>query len=92
MRNCNWYTKVQTSKVVDKTHHSVFPFTFGGKTYDGCTRDGSPPWAPYSICATKVDDDRNALDVGICDPNCPGVGKIFFNCVKNPITGDPHIS
>ena len=75
---CNWYKKVQTSKVVDKTHHSVFPFTFppfGPTKYYGCTKDYTTPWAPYSWCATKTDDFGNMIDSAICDPGCPGVGK-----------------
>ena len=63
-----------------------------GKTYDGCTKDGTAPFAPYSWCASDVDLSGNILKTGICDPDCPGVGKYFFFNVKNTITVDPHIS
>ena len=63
-----------------------------GKTYDGCTKDGTAPFAPYSWCASDVDLSGNILKTGICDPDCPGVGKYFFLNVKNTITVDSHIS
>ena len=63
-------------KVKMKPPHSVFPFTYFGKTYDSCTKDDmTGSYAQYSWCATKVDSDGNMIKSGVCDPDCPGVGK-----------------
>jgi len=81
-------TKCTTSKTVRFCEHEshsvlptpttdcVFPFTFDGNTYDGCTKDGTVPYAPYSWCASEVDGGGNILKTGICDPDCPGVGAV----------------
>ena len=70
---CKW-----TRKGKDETPHSVFPFTFNGNTYDGCTRDGTAPYAPYLWCASNITSEGNIVKTGICDPDCPGVGKKSF--------------
>ena len=57
----------------DETPQSVFPFTYLGKTYDSCTKDDATTGDRW--CATKVDGDRNMIKSGLCDPDCPGVGK-----------------
>ena len=69
-----------SSKSVDKTHHSVFPFKYFDKTYDGCTKDGTElgmeitegKLPSSSWCATEVDVDGWILKTGFCDPDCPG--------------------
>ena len=74
---CKWTRKLK-GKGEDETPHSVFPFKYLGKTYYSCTKDGTASYAPYTWCATKVDGDGNMIKNGICDPDCPGVGKKFL--------------
>ena len=52
----------------------IFPFKFGGKTYNECTLDSDGYW-----CSTKVDSNGthigNQGNWGHCGSNCPKGSK-----------------
>ena len=56
----------------DPNKPCVFPFIYGGKSYDKCTTEGhDQPW-----CSTKVDAGGNYVggNWGNCNSNCDGKG------------------
>ena len=44
----------------------IFPFKYGGISYETCIEYGGQP-----ACATELDEDGNAINYGFCGPNCP---------------------
>ena len=50
----------------------VFPFTYKGKTYNGCPVDPEDP-ARTRWCSTKTDEQGNHIvgNSGHCMSNCP---------------------
>ena len=63
-----------------KTKDCIFGFQYKGKDYDECTLDHAfedgKPW-----CAIKTTGKNNVVmkeDRWICEPGCPGTGKIFY--------------
>ena len=44
----------------------IFPFKFEGITYETCEE-----YFGQIVCATEIDGDGNAINYGICGPNCP---------------------
>ena len=59
----------------DPNKPCVFPFIYGGKSYDKCTTEGhDQPW-----CSTKVNAGGYHIDGnwGNCDSNCAGGNSCF---------------
>ena len=71
---------------ISVTEICVFPFKFGGRWYDKCTRAGAGDENLPAWCSTKVDSDGVHIpgNEGLCPANCP-----VSDC---PVGFWPHLS
>ena len=53
-----------------------FPFTFAFRGMTFGPYDACADLLGTLYCATEVDDNGNALNFGVCDPNCGLSGKV----------------
>ena len=50
----------------------VFPFRYDNVLYYGCAQlpPNTYPTSQFSLCATEIDSDYNALKMGHCNADC----------------------
>ena len=62
--------------VGSKSEPCIFPFKYGGQTFNRCTSTDAQPGSVW--CATEVDDKGEVIDGrwGNCDTGCPGASEL----------------